>query len=210
MDTFKTRKALIYIHGKGGAASDAKKFEPLFPGYDVIGFDYISETPWRASYEFTEYFNKLAKTYCDIVVIASSIGAYLLMNTGLDKKMIRRAFFISPIVDMEKLIRQKMASARITEEKLSERKVIALTETDSISMDYLVWAMDHPTRWNVPTYVLYGEKDRLQTIEMMQKFVEDTEAKLTVMPGGDHRFYTDEQVEFMENWIRQILEADRL
>jgi hypothetical protein len=45
---------------------------------------------------------------------------------------------------------------------------------------------------------------------MMEKFVEDTEAKLTVMPGGDHRFYTDEQVEFLENWIRQIKIEDGL
>ena len=39
------QKAVIYIHGKGGAASEAEHYKTLFKNADVIGFDYQSVTP---------------------------------------------------------------------------------------------------------------------------------------------------------------------
>ena len=38
-----------------------------------------------------------------VILIANSIGAYFSMNAGIDA-MIEKAWFISPIVDMERLI----------------------------------------------------------------------------------------------------------
>ena len=48
-------KAVIYIHGKGGSAAEAKRYKPLFSDCDVLGFDYSSETPWQAKEEFAAY-----------------------------------------------------------------------------------------------------------------------------------------------------------
>lgn len=42
------RKAVIYIHGKGGKAEEAMHYRPLFPDCDVIGFEYKAQTPWEA------------------------------------------------------------------------------------------------------------------------------------------------------------------
>ena len=50
-------KALIYIHGQGGNAGDSEYFKPLFPEYDVLGFDYASDKPWDAVPEYKEYFD---------------------------------------------------------------------------------------------------------------------------------------------------------
>ena len=33
-------KGLIYLHGKSGSALEAEHYRPLFPGYDIVGFDY--------------------------------------------------------------------------------------------------------------------------------------------------------------------------
>ena len=41
-------KAIIYIHGKGGNIKESTHYEPLFHDYDIIGFDFKSETPWEA------------------------------------------------------------------------------------------------------------------------------------------------------------------
>ena len=44
----KMKNAVIYIHGKGGNASESEHYKPLFPDYDVIGLDYKTFTPWEA------------------------------------------------------------------------------------------------------------------------------------------------------------------
>ena len=49
---------VIYVHGKGGSAKEAEHYRVLFPNYEVIGFDYRSETPWEAREEFFAFFSK--------------------------------------------------------------------------------------------------------------------------------------------------------
>lgn len=33
------RKLAVYVHGKGGNATESEHYKPLLPEYDVIGFD---------------------------------------------------------------------------------------------------------------------------------------------------------------------------
>ena len=40
------KKAILYIHGKGGSAQEAERYKPLCPGYDVLGLDYKAASPW--------------------------------------------------------------------------------------------------------------------------------------------------------------------
>jgi pimeloyl-ACP methyl ester carboxylesterase len=195
-------KALVYIHGKGGTASASEYFKPLFPKYDTYGFDYKSENPWDAETEYKEYFEKLSKEYASITVIASSLGAYFLMISGVND-MIQKAFFVSPIVNMERLIKDMMARANVSDEELENKKIIQLSEYEILSWEYLSWVRKHPIDWKVPTYILYGEKDNFQSMETITEFAESANANLTVMPGGEHWFHTDEQLEFRLNWINK-------
>ena len=70
------RKLAVYVHGKGGNATESEHYKPLLPEYDVIGFDYKSEIPWDAKQEFTNLFDNYCKNYDYIVLIANSIGAF--------------------------------------------------------------------------------------------------------------------------------------
>lgn len=83
-------KAFVYIHGKGGSASASEYFTPIFPEYDIFGFDYVSENPWEAESEYKDYFLRLSEKYSSITVFASSIGAYFLMNSDVDS-LIKKA-----------------------------------------------------------------------------------------------------------------------
>ena len=65
--------------------------------------------------------------YSGITLIANSIGTFFSMNAGIDA-MIRSAFFISPIVDMEQLILNMMTWANVTERELDN-----LTSYETIS-----------------------------------------------------------------------------
>ena len=114
-------KAILYIHGKGGNPKEAEYYNAFFKEYDVIGFNYFSQSPWEAKKEFPELFDKLCGAYKSVTVIANSIGAFFAMSALSDSK-IEKAYFISPVVDMERLIWNMMQWANVTEDDLQKQK----------------------------------------------------------------------------------------
>lgn len=196
-------KLVIYIHGKGGNAGEAQHYEPLFEEGDVIGFDYTSESPWEAKEEFSTYFDSVSRRYDSVAIIANSIGAFFAMNALADKK-ITKAYFISPIVDMEKLISDMMQWANVTEDELKTRKEIPTDFGEILSWDYLCYVRKHPIQWTIPTHILYGANDNLTSYETVSAFANQTGASLTVMKNGEHWFHTDEQMKFLDRWIEHI------
>lgn len=194
------KQLVIYVHGKGGNAEEANHFLPLFAGSDVIGFDYISQNPWDAQIEFSKFFDSYRKSYDEVILIANSIGAFFTMS-ALAEKNISKALFISPIVNMEKLISDMMQWANVTEEDLKEQGCIQTAFGETLSWEYLCWVRSHPISWRIPTSILYGSKDHLQSIHTIQAFANQIGAAVTVMEGGEHWFHTREQMAFLDNWI---------
>ncbi|MBQ9419335.1 MAG: alpha/beta hydrolase [Synergistaceae bacterium] len=193
-------KLALYIRGKGGNADEAKTYENLFDGYDVVGFEYKALTPWEAKEEFPAFVAPLREKYNSIIIIANSIGAYFAMNSLVDMP-IEKAFFISPIVDMEKLILDMMLWAGVSEEELRAKKEIPTSFGENLSWEYLSYVRAHPIEWRVPTAILYGENDNLTSHKTISEFAERTGASLTVMKNGEHWFHTEEQIEFLCDWI---------
>ena len=191
---------VVYVHGKGGSAAEAEHYAPLFDGYEVAGFDYRAQTPWEAREEFPRFFEPLRSSCDSLTLIANSIGAFFSM-TSLSARHVDRALFISPVVDMEKLIADMMARANVTEDELRARKEIPVGFGETLSWDWLCDVRRHPIRWTVPTRILYGERDFLTPFETMARFAARIGAPLTVMPGGEHWFHTPEQMAFLDAWI---------
>ena len=185
---------LIYIHGQYGSPEEAEHYRALFPGCEVIGFDYRAQTPWEAEREFAEYFDGLRCTErsagsCgstgasgqsarSIGIIANSIGAFYAMCALADRD-IAAAYFISPIVDLERI------------------------EGVTLDEEHLRYVRQHPIDWRVPTHILYGENDNLTSLATISDFVRRTGATLEVMPGGEHWFHTPEQMAFLDGWIKR-------
>ena len=197
------KNAVIYIHGKSGTAEEAEHYKKIFNEADIIGFEYTSEYPWDFQKELSIFIDNIYTKYKKISIIANSIGAYFIM-VSLTNKHIEKAFFISPIVDMEKLITDMMLLENITEEELYKKKEIKTSFGETLSWEYLTFVRKNPIEWNVPTYILYGEKDNLTSYETILNFTNKTKANLTIMKGGEHWFHTDEQIEFLDNWIKNI------
>lgn len=194
------KQGIIYIHGKGGNAAEADHYRPLFPEADVVGLDYRSDTPWDAEEEFGRFFDSFCKDHDAVSVIANSIGAYFLMH-ALGGRRMDRAYFISPIVNMERLILDMMQWANVTEEELKERGNIETAFGETLSWDYLCWVRSYPVAWNVPTRILYGSRDHLQSSGTIQAFAGQIGAEVTVMEDGEHWFHTEEQMAFLDRWI---------
>ena len=197
------KNVVIYIHGKYGTAEEAEYYRKFFNETDIIGFEYTSEYPWDFQKEFSNFIDNIYIKYKKISIIANSIGAYFTM-LSLTNKNIEKAFFISPIVDMEKLITDMMVSENITEEELYKKKEIKTSFGEILSWDYLTFARKNPIEWNIPTYILYGENDDLTSYETILNFTNKSKANLTIMKGGEHWFHTDEQIEFLNNWIKNL------
>ena len=193
-------KAVLYVHGKGGSAAECEHYKPLFPECEVIGLDYQTFTPWETGAEIRAAVEALRAENKRVVLIANSIGAYFSMNAGIDA-MIESARFISPIVDMEKLITDMMRWADVTEAELEARGVIHTSFGEDLSWNYLRYARSHPIRWTAPTRILYGSRDNLTPFETIRDFAKKHHAALTVMEGGEHWFHTEEQMRFLDGWI---------
>jgi hypothetical protein len=76
--------AVIYIHGKGGSATESEHYKPLFPDNEVIGLDYQTFTPWETGKEIRIAVEELKGKYENVILIANSIGAFFSMNAGID------------------------------------------------------------------------------------------------------------------------------
>lgn len=168
--------AVLYIHGKGGRATESEHYEPLFPDCEVIGLDYQTFSPWETGMEIYAAVKDLKNKYESIILIANSIGAYFSMNAGIDG-MIQKAYFISPVVDMEKL------------------------NGFELTGEWIRYVESHPVKWSVPTCILYGSKDDLVSLDTISAFAKTHHASLTVMDGGEHWFHTEEQMQFLDDWI---------
>ena len=213
--------AILYIYGKGGSAAESEHYKPLFPDYDVMGLDYQTFTPWDTGKELTEQreqndarinsvesrwkktegqiriaIKELKGKYEDVILIANSIGAFFSMNAGIDD-MIQKAYFISPIVNMEKLITDMMQWANVSESELESEGIIHTDYGEDLSWDYLSYVRSNPIKWRVPTQILYGGNDHLTSLETITDFANMHQATLTIMENGEHWFHTEEQMIFL-------------
>lgn len=198
------KKAIIYIHGKGGSSFEINQYKESCLGFDMVGIDCNEYLPWIVEKQIKLVYEKVEKTYDEIYILANSIGAYFAMHS-LQNVNIKKALFISPILDMEQLILNMMNWANVSEETLCEKKEIPTNFGETLSWKYLCFVKENPIIWNIPTEILYAEKDNLTSHETVDKFIKNHNAHFTVMENGEHWFHTEEQLIFLNNWLKQSL-----
>ena len=125
---------------------------------------------------------------------------------ALSDKQIEKAYFVSPVVNMEKLITNMMFWANVTEDKLRDKKEIKTSFGETLSWDYLCYVKENPITWKIPTHILFGEKDNLTSYSTISEFAKQVNATLTVIKNGEHWFHTDEQMKFLDDWINNLLD----
>ena len=141
--------------------------------------------------------------YDYVSIVGNSIGAFFSMF-ALQNCLVEKAFFISPILDMERLILDMMMWANVTEKELQEKRTIQTDLGETLSWEYLTFVREHPIHWNIPTEILYTEYDNTTSRETVDGFVSTHQAKLTVMPKGEHWFHTPEQIAFLGEWLKGV------
>lgn len=136
----------------------------------------------------------------DISLFGCSIGAFFGM-LALADETIRQALFLSPVVDMKRLIENMMGWFGISPERLEAEQEI-ITPIKTLSWDYYQYVVQHPVRWEKPTAMLCGARDAVCEPDVVSGFAGRVGANLTIVESGEHFFHTEEQLAFYRKWLK--------
>ena len=144
------------------------------------------------------------RQYDHIVLLTNSIGACFAM-LALGDRAPDRALFVSPVLDMERLILDMMGWAGVSEQALREQGEIPTDFGEKLSWAYLRYVREHPITWKIPTEILYAGGDHLVSRQSVERFAAEHGAGLTVLENGEHWFHTEEQLAFLDGWVKRVL-----
>jgi alpha-beta hydrolase superfamily lysophospholipase len=212
-------KLFIAIHGNMSHKADAAialfAEEAVANGYQVLSFD-LPEHGERKADEYPchvqncvhdltvimDYAQTISK---NISIFACSMGAYFSL-LAYKQQALEQVLFLSPVVNMERIIQNMMKWFDVSEEKLEKEKEIETPIGQTLYWDYYSYVKAHPiNRWDKPTSILYGAKDDLCEYDVLTEFVKLFQCNLHIMENGEHFFHTKEQLDYFRNWIQGIL-----
>lgn len=210
-------KIYLYVHGKSGCKEEAASFAELAcaKGWQVLSMDLpehgerkgeaSSFDPWHAVPELNAVYDYLQDGWKKTALFANSIGAWFSMLSFAGKPL-EKALFVSPVLDMECLIRRMMQWASVSEEDLEKAGIIQTSFGETLSWEYYCYARNHPVcRWEIPTDILYADQDHLTERSAADSFAERYHCRLTVMENGEHWFHTPEQLAMLREWMQNSL-----
>lgn len=218
-----TNNLMLAVHGNKSNKQDDNMAVfaecAVGKGYQVLSFDLPDHgerqnqnTPLKVQNGMQdlvivmEYAKELAE---NLSLFGCSIGAYLSLMTYKDVPF-KQALFLSPVVDMQRLIRNMMTWFQVSEEQLKTEKEIATPIGQTLYWDYYCYVMEHPvTVWDTPTAVLYGVHDDTCEMDTIVAFVERFHGELTIMEEGEHYFHTEEQLSFFRKWCINTIKTIR-
>lgn len=214
-----TSKLFIAVHGDASCKEDAVieifAKEAVRKGYQVLSFDLPEHGERKREPRLCSVQNSVedlntvlryAQTLSSAIsVFACSIGAYFSM-LAYKNEPVQQALFLSPVVDMKRIIQNIMGWFNISEEQLKAEQTIE-TPVKTLYWNYYEYVLQHPVSWQVPTALLYGRQDTLCEIDYIQKFAQHTGASLTIAEEGEHFFHTDAQLQFFQKWAESTLSS---
>lgn len=215
----KNNKIMVAVHGNMSNKMDvpismlAEEAIPL--GYQVLSFD----LPQHGDRKKEPTLCKVQNCVCDLCKImdfamrrsneislfACSMGAYFSLLAYKDVS-IQQSLFLSPIVDMKRIIDNMMTWFHVSEEQLKAEQEIATPIGQTLYWDYYCYVKENPiVYWESPTAILYGKEDNLCEVDVVSFFANKFNCSLEVMDNGEHYFHTPEQLNFFRQWLKKYL-----
>lgn len=143
--------------------------------------------------------------WSQISLFACSLGAYFSL-LEFSNEPLHQALFLSPLVDMQRMITNMMKWFEVTEEQLQKLGEIPTPMGETLYWDTYCYVKEHPIEhWNCDTAILYGENDTLCERDTINSFVERFLSRLEVVPGAEHFFHTPEQLAAYSAWLDKNL-----
>lgn len=212
-------KLFVAVHGNMSHKTDtpisilAEEVVPL--GYQVLSFDLPQHGGRKNETEPCKVQNCI-RDLCkimdyaqtdntDICLFACSMGAYFSL-LAYKEIPLRQCLFLSPVVNMERIIDNMMAWFNISEEQLKTEKEISTPTGQTLYWDYYCYVKENPIiRWNSPTAILYGKKDDICEYNTVNSFANEFNCDLEIMKNGEHYFHTSDQLSHYRQWLSEHL-----
>lgn len=215
----KSDELIVAVHGNMSHKEDVPigilAEEALACGYQVLSFDLpqhgereADQTPCKVQEcvrELSEVMGFARRHALETSLFACSMGAYFSLLAYRDVPL-RQSLFLSPVVDMGRIIDNMMKWFDISETRLQTELEIATPIGQTLYWDYYCYVKDHPlTSWESPTAILYGGADEICESDRISSFVDEFKCSLDVLENGEHYFHTAEQLEFYRQWLKRSL-----
>ncbi|WP_094606860.1 IS1595 family transposase ISBth19 [Sporomusa silvacetica DSM 10669] len=213
----KSDKLFVVVHGNmSDKADDAIVVfaeEATVIGYQVLSFD----LPEHGDRKVETYACKVQNCVQDlnsimryaqslsnnISVFACSMGAYFSL-LAYSHDPLKQCLFLSPVVNMERIINNMMIWFSISKNRLKTEKEVSTPIGQTLYWDYYCYVKEHPiVAWNNRTSILYGSEDNLCEFDVVSMFAERFDCDLQVMEHGEHYFHTEEQLQFLRQWLKK-------
>lgn len=180
-------------------------------GYQVLSFDLPEhgerrgdDTPCKVQIciqDLMEILDYTKDRWRNISLFACSMGAYFSLM-AYQNVPFKKVLFLSPVVDMERIIRNMMTWFQVTPEILKEAGTMDTPIGQKLYWDYFCYVRDHPVeRWDPDTSILYGGKDNLCEFETISDFTKKFTCSLEIVDAGEHYFHTHDQLQIFSRWL---------
>ncbi|MEA5004448.1 MAG: alpha/beta hydrolase [Christensenella sp.] len=209
-----SEKLWIAVHGNLSHKQDTviRLFaeQAVCAGYQVLSFDLPAHGE-RSADDFCGIVQSLAdlrtilayanQHYKDVCLFACSIGAYFSLLTYSGEPL-KKALFLSPVVNMQRILYDMMRAFDISEKHLREERHIPLSGAPALDWDYFCYVKEHPIAdWPIPTAILCGEKDELCACDTTAAFAQTFGSSINVLPNCTHFFHTPQQLSAFCQWL---------
>lgn len=206
-------RVYLCVHGKMSSKESAEGIARIAAqkGYQTISFDLPQhgdrrDDPrrcdiWNGVHDLNVVADYVFSRWQEVSLYACSLGAYFSLH-AYGERPFRKCLFQSPVLDIEYLIRQMFLWFDITEERLEREKQID-TPIDLMRWDYFQYVLAHPVeRWEIPTSILYGGRDDLQSAGVISAFAERYGCSVTVSKDSEHPFMKEADFPVVDRWLQ--------
>ncbi|KEI04047.1 alpha/beta hydrolase [Clostridium botulinum] len=216
----KSEKLFVAVHGnmsnKEDTVIEILAKEAIKKGYQVLSFDLpehgerkSDNTPCKVQFcvsDLSIIMNYAKEGWNEVSLFACSMGAYFSL-LAYQNNVLRKALFLSPVVNMERIIENMMLWFNVTPERLQKEMTIETPIGQKLYWDYFCYVKQHPINtWNTDTDIMYGAKDELCEFETINYFVKKYCCALEIMDKGEHYFHTEEQLNAFNYWLQKHID----
>ncbi|WP_283609661.1 alpha/beta hydrolase [Faecalispora anaeroviscerum] len=189
--------------------------EAALRGVQVISFDLPEHgertgegTPCKVQFcvrDLRKVMDYAKSRWSQINLFACSMGAYFSL-LEYQTEPLKQALFLSPVVDMQRIIENMMTWFEVSEEKLKDLGQVQTPIGQTLYWDYYCYVKENPIEhWGCETSILYGANDTLCERDTINAFTQRFGCRLDVLNNGEHFFHTPEQLSAFAAWLRQNL-----
>ncbi len=207
----------IFVHGKNSKKEEAENFATIATemGYQVISFDLPEHGErkneeyacniWNGIYDLKVVYSFVQNKYRSFSLYACSLGVYFCLSAYQNVRF-EKCLFLSPILNMERLIQNIMKWSNVSEEELRKKVEIETSFGETLSLNYYEFVRNNPIeKGDKKTFILYGENNNLTEKSIINAFVENNNCSLDVLKNGEHYFHTKEQLDYLKKWTQKVI-----